>query len=102
MKTSKSRLVFVTLLALTLCYGGQASRAADTSDGLVIERRIYAFPSYEKAVRTTDVKKYYSRGAYEQAVSDRNFELLKLKYMSDGLELSSKVVYERMKEVAYS
>jgi len=86
-KKSKTFLAFVTLLAVTLCKGQQVSRASDTNDGLVIERKIYAFPSYEQAVQTTDVEKYTSKQAYEKAISDRNFEFEKLKYMSDGLKV---------------
>jgi hypothetical protein len=61
--------------------------ASDPNDGLVIECKIYAFPSYEQAVETTDVEKYFSKQAYEKAVGDRNFELQKLKFMSDGLKV---------------
>ena len=49
MNTSKAFLVLVTLLEVTLCNGVQVSRASDPNDGLLIERRIYTFPSYEQA-----------------------------------------------------
>jgi len=87
MNNSKAFLIFITLLAVTLCHGRQVSRASDPNDGLVIERKTYAFPSYEQAVQTTDVEKYASKQAYEKAVNDRDFELQKLKYMSDGLKV---------------
>lgn len=87
MKNFKALLTFVTLLTVTLCNGERVSRASDPNDGLVIERKVYAFPSYEKAVQTTDVEKYTSKQAYEKAVNDRRFELQKLKYMSDGLKV---------------
>lgn len=87
MKHSKTFLVLVPLLAVTLCNGEQVPRAFDPNDGLVIERKIYDFPSFEKAAETTDVGKYTSKESYEKAVADRHFELQKLKYMSDGLKV---------------
>ena len=87
MNNSRTLLVLATFLAITLCNGKQVSLASDPNDGLMIERKIYAFPSYEQAVQTTDVEKYASQQAYEKAVSDRHFELQKLKYMSDGLKV---------------
>jgi dipeptidyl aminopeptidase/acylaminoacyl peptidase len=85
-KNSKAFLLFVTLLAVIVCNVEPVLRAAESNDGLVIERKFYAFPSYEQAMRTTDVEKY-SKQAYEQAVNDGHFEFQKLKYMSDGLKV---------------
>jgi dipeptidyl aminopeptidase/acylaminoacyl peptidase len=87
MKNRKAFLAFVILLVVTLYSDTQVSRASDPSDGLLIERKVYAFPSYEQAVQTTDVEKYTSKQAYEKAVSDGDFELEKLKYISDGLKV---------------
>ena len=87
MNPSKGFLVVVALLAVALCNDNQVSRAADTNDGLVVERISYTFPTYEQAVETTDVEKYTSKQVYEKAVADRNFEFQKLKYISDGLKV---------------
>ena len=57
MNDSKTFLAFVTLLAVALCNGNKVSRASEPNEGLVVERKIYAFPSYEQAVQTTDVQK---------------------------------------------
>ncbi|HKQ51428.1 MAG TPA: prolyl oligopeptidase family serine peptidase [Pyrinomonadaceae bacterium] len=58
-------------------------------NGAVVGRKTYDFPAYEKAVETTDVEKYAERAAYERAVADRNFELQKLTYLSDGLRVTA-------------
>ncbi len=57
--------------------------------GAVVGRKTYDFPTYERAVETTDVEKYADRAAYEKAVADTNFELQKLTYMSDGLRVTA-------------
>jgi len=87
MNTSKAFLVLVTLLTVSVCNADQASRDANADDGSVVERKTYAFPTYEQAVETTDVEKYASKEVYEQAVADPKFEFQKLKYMSDGLKV---------------
>jgi dipeptidyl aminopeptidase/acylaminoacyl peptidase len=108
MKTSKAFLLYVSLLAITVCSGRQISRASDANDGVVIERKIYAFPSYEQAVQNTDVEKYASKETYEAAVNDRNFEFEKLKYLSDGLKVVAylykpkKVVGKRLPAIIFN
>ena len=87
MNNSRALLAFVALLAVALCNGKQVLLASDPNDGLVIERKPYAFPSYEQAVQTTDVEKYTTKQAYEKAVSHGDSALEKLKYMSDGLKV---------------
>ena len=87
MKNFVTFLAFTTLLVVIPGNGQQVSPASDTSDGSVVERKTYEFPSYEKAVDTTDVEKYFSKEAYEQAVGDPNFELQKVYYLSDGLKV---------------
>ena len=57
--------------------------------GAVVGRKTYDFPTYEKAVETTDVENYAERAAYERAVGDADFELQKLTYMSDGLKVTA-------------
>jgi hypothetical protein len=45
MNNSRAFLAFVVPLAITLCNGKQVLLASDPNDGLVIERKPYAFPS---------------------------------------------------------
>jgi dipeptidyl aminopeptidase/acylaminoacyl peptidase len=59
--------------------------------GAVVGRKTYDFPSYEKAVETTDVENYADRAAYERAVADTNFEFQKLTYLSGGLKVTAYV-----------
>ena len=79
-----SRVSFLILLG---CCSPLISSAFAADNGVIVERKAYSFPSYEEAVRTTDVEKYADRFAYEKAVNDGRFELQKLKYMSDGLKV---------------
>ena len=58
-----------------------------SNDGVLVERRTYSFPSYEKALETTNVKDYATKVEYERAINDVNFEFQKLRYMSDGLKV---------------
>jgi len=58
-----------------------------TENGAVVERKAYSFPSYEQAVKETDVENYSGKADYEKAVADKRFELEKLKYLSDGLKI---------------
>jgi dipeptidyl aminopeptidase/acylaminoacyl peptidase len=83
----KAALLFATLLALNLPAQGQAPHAIDANGGLVLERKAYAFPTFEKAVETTMVEDYATKEAYERAVNDRRYVFQKLKYMSDGLKV---------------
>jgi len=87
LNNSRAFLAFYRSSGCNLCNGKQVLLASDPNDGLVIERKPYAFPSYEQAVQTTDVEKYTPKQAYEKAVSDGDFALEKLKYMSDGLKV---------------
>jgi len=84
---SKAILIFAACLALAPHAHGRQAPAATAGDGSVVGRRAYSFPSYEEAVRSTDVEEYASKEAYERAVGDRRFELQKLVYMSDGLRV---------------
>ena len=58
-------------------------------NSVVVEQKIYVFPSYDKAVETTDVENYADRSAYEKTVVDTNFELRKLTYLSEGLKVKA-------------
>jgi hypothetical protein len=86
MKRLQAFLASATLFTIIL-NGMQITNAGDSEDGLVVEDKAYPFPSYEQAVQTTDVEKYTTEKSYAKAVSDRQFELRKLRYMSDGLKV---------------
>ena len=63
--------------------------AGDSKDGTIVERQTYQFPSYEKALQTTKIRDITSKEEYERAIRDTNFELQRLKYMSDGLKVTA-------------
>ena len=71
---------------------------ARAENGAVVGRTAYVFPSYEKAVETTDVENYADRAAYEKAVGDANFEFQKLTYVSDGLKVTAYLYKPRRTE----
>jgi len=54
-------------------------------NGMIIEQTTYSFPAYEQA--TGRVKRLHSKQEYEKIIGDSRFELLKLKYLSDGLKV---------------
>jgi dipeptidyl aminopeptidase/acylaminoacyl peptidase len=84
MNLLKSSAVFVIRIFVALL---SASSAFALNDGAIIERKVYAFPSYEQAVQATDVEKYTDKVSYETAVNDARFEFEKLTYSSDGLKV---------------
>jgi len=84
---SKVLLTVAACLGLAPHVSGRQAPAVVANDGVIIERRAYAFPDYEKAVQSTDVEEYVSKEAYERAVGDRSFEFQKLVYASDGLKV---------------
>lgn len=87
MTAAKKLSILTTLLVVNLFVFNQVSFASGTNDGSIVERKVYSFPSYEEAVKATDVENYASKESYQRAVNDRDFELQKLKYMSDGLKV---------------
>src|SRR5262245_13970988 len=81
--SSYVRLAY-TILALYLLPTFLAMAA---EDGAIVERNDYQFPTYEQAVKATDVERYADKVTYEVAVNDSRFQFQKLKYMSDGLKV---------------
>lgn len=73
------------LISAGCAFSASGAQAAD--NGAVVERKAYDFPSYERAVESTDVENYADKAAYEKAVGDAKFEFEKLKYLSDGLKV---------------
>jgi len=53
--------------------------------GNVVERAVYDYPSWEKAVEATDVEKYATAEEYGAATRDSRYILEKLRYYSDSL-----------------
>lgn len=51
----------------------------------VLERLVYAWPSWTTAVETTDVERYATADEYSAAAGDTSYVLEKLRYRSDGL-----------------
>ncbi|HVF44754.1 MAG TPA: prolyl oligopeptidase family serine peptidase [Pyrinomonadaceae bacterium] len=85
MRLSNLLLAQALLVSAGCAFPASGARAAE--DGAVVERKAYDFPSYERAVETTDVEKYADKAAYERAVGDAKFQFEKLKYLSDGLKV---------------
>jgi len=77
----------MTFLIVTGCCVGYSMQNPLIKNGTVIERKAYRFPAYEKAIETTDVEIYADKPSYEKAVGDGNFELEKVKYVSEGLKV---------------
>jgi dipeptidyl aminopeptidase/acylaminoacyl peptidase len=81
------------VLALLITAGCSFSYAQPTTaaneNGVVVERLTYKFPSYEEALKATNVEIYADKFAYDKAVADGNFEFQKLKYLSDSLKVTA-------------
>ena len=75
-------LFFIVLLFMNLLLVPGVAFAAKSNDGVIVERETYRFPSYEKALQTTNIRDITSKEEYERAIGDTNFEFQRLKYMS--------------------
>lgn len=80
------RPIYLALISIALFISVNANFTM-AADGDIVDRKVYVFPNYEEAEKNTDVEIYASKQEYENAVKDSNFELEKLKYMSDGLKV---------------
>lgn len=78
----------LVVLLFVLLFPGIAL-SFDSKDGAIVERVTYQFPSYEKALQTTNIRDITSKEEYERAIRDTNFELQRVKYMSDGLKVTA-------------
>ena len=85
--TLRQRLASTALLLINLFAFHTVALALDVNDGSVVERVAYNFPPYEKAAQTTNLAGNASKEEYQRAIQDREFELQKLTYMSDGLKV---------------
>ena len=84
----KKLLALITLPLFFHLVAGVAL-SDDSKDGAIVERQTYQFPSYEKALQTTNIRDVTSKEEYERAIRDPNFEFQRLKYMSDGLKVTA-------------
>ena len=82
-------MFLLVLLFSNLFLVSDVASANDATDGTIVERETYQFPSYEKALQTTSIRDITSKEEYERAIRDTNFEFKRLKYMSDGLKVTA-------------
>jgi dipeptidyl aminopeptidase/acylaminoacyl peptidase len=78
-----------TGLTLAVCLGltSLVTPILAAQNGVIVERVAYRFPTFEQAVKATDVEKHYDKVSYDKAVADNIFEFQKVKYTSDGLKV---------------
>lgn len=62
---------------------------AQNTDGALISKESYKFPTFQQAVDKTFAELYASKEEYEKAVADKNFEFSKITYLSDGLKVKA-------------
>ena len=79
----------LVVLLTVLLFIPDAASAFDSKDGTIVERETYQFPTYEKALQTTSIRRITSKEEYERVIRDTNFEFQRLKYMSDGLKVTA-------------
>lgn len=75
------------IITAIICLSSQTILAQN--DGKLVAQEKYQFPIYQVAVEKTDVEKYTSKTAYEQAITDKKFEFSKLTYLSNGLKVKA-------------
>jgi dipeptidyl aminopeptidase/acylaminoacyl peptidase len=75
-------------LAMLLLAGAISTRAQGpvADNGKITERTPYAFAPFE---RVDGLSKVVSRQDYEQAVADTRFQMVEVKYLSDGLTVTA-------------
>ena len=77
------------IILLVILVVSNIALASDSTNGVIVERETYQFPSYEKALQTTKIRGVTSKEEYERVIRDTNFEFQRLKYMSDGLKVTA-------------
>ncbi|HEX8335440.1 MAG TPA: hypothetical protein VF621_01840, partial [Pyrinomonadaceae bacterium] len=77
----------LTFLSLALLPPARAhAQAASKDDGKIVEQARFAPPTFEQV--PDRFKQLYGREAIERVSNSPDLELLKIKYMSDGLKVS--------------
>lgn len=84
MKASRFLQTFIVML-LWVCGAHAQTGNAAKPDGSIIEQAAYALPAYEQL--PDRFKRAYSRETVERIKNSTDLELLKIKYMSDGLKI---------------
>lgn len=84
MKTGKQYCLLSLLLITGFCSPLHTSSSSSYEDGVILERKTYVFPAYEKA---KGIENLYSKEVYEKAVNDNGFVLEKLTYSSQKLKV---------------
>jgi dienelactone hydrolase len=85
MKTSHLRQTLYLLLLCTYGALAQTSNAAASKNGSIVEQAPYPLPAYEQL--SDDFKDFYTKEAVERVRNSSALELLRIKYMSDGLKI---------------
>ncbi|HKQ99436.1 MAG TPA: prolyl oligopeptidase family serine peptidase [Pyrinomonadaceae bacterium] len=81
-----SRLIALFVVALLCASGAPAQTPGPAkADGTIIEQTLYALPAYEQLAE--EFKRTYSREAVERIHNSADLELLKIRYLSDGLKI---------------
>jgi len=79
----KNRILAALFLAVNI-FGAYNLLAQNADDGKILEREKYQFAPFE---RVQGLEKIFSKQEYETAVNDPAFEMERLKYSSDGLQV---------------
>jgi dipeptidyl aminopeptidase/acylaminoacyl peptidase len=72
----------IAALFAAFCFAVVPAYSQNQPDGKIVEKIAYSFPPFEKA---GDAQRFFSKQEYEEAIADAQFEMVKLKYSSDGL-----------------
>jgi dienelactone hydrolase len=83
-----SRLLQALAAAALLCASCTAfaqNASAAKANGSIVEQAPYALPAYEQL--SDDFKSFYPKEAVEKIRNSADLELLKIKYLSDGLKI---------------
>jgi dienelactone hydrolase len=83
----KKRHLFQSLALSLLCACAAFAQniSAAKGNGSIVEQTPYALPAYEQL--SDDFKSFYSKEAVERIRNSADLELIKIKYMSDGLKI---------------
>ncbi len=84
MKKAHLLQALIVVLLCACATLAQQTSAAKT-DGSIVEQLPYALPTYEQL--SDDFKNFYSKESVERIRTSPDLELLKIKYMSDGLKI---------------
>src|ERR1044071_8149331 len=74
------------LWCLALLSSPALAQAPSKDDGKILEQARFALPSYEQI--PDRFKRLYTRAGLERVLDSPDLELLKIKYVSDGLKIS--------------